>query len=763
MKLKITLFLFGLTSLSGFAQDKTYDLLKEKTSSHILYDRVFSVSNATEPRKTVSANYFFQVYHEMQRSDFDNRLPKLDVVKTAANMGFVQKQIPLAILITDFETLNKTVIDDHTVALNANNQFEAKNNATALFTSHNLNMIAPLLSKAKTNQVTFILKDELIFNTTNRSIAAIYVQSEEETSWRKINSNQAFQVSFSKNGKQIVHCKIVFTNGEATLQDIELEIDNQITGATNKTNSLSFNTVNTLTASIPYQGYDETAAYLAQGEFEIFPDTVDGILDKPIFLLDGFDPGDSRNIPGIYSLLNYGTSGQNLGDIVRAQGYDVIILNFPTYTRTGTTTVIDGGVDYIQRNAMLLVELMNQVNAQKQGTAQNVVIGPSMGGLIARYALRYMEQNSLTHDARLYISFDSPHLGANVPIGFQHLFNYMGFGPIGDTTMQSIVNGMLKSPAAREMLIDQFEGHLQSGSTTQFMTTPTSALLPTGCPNFRSVFQNELNTMGFPTTTRNVAIVNGAGNGTMTGTPGMSVMNHTFNTSSTQRAIINVNFTPVANSQLTVSHFQGQQWVLFWITAYDSSAISKSPTYTDGLDSAPGGRFDMSSLSSLGAGNATMTEFMNNLQIMYFDFIPVWSSMCLSNTTNLYTPLSTSSVTPFLASSVPNTNENHVTLTDTNVAFALNEILGTLNTHENVALNSVWIKNPIENAIQINTSYSIENATISITDILGKTVYTANNQNIEGTLEIPLNISNGVYLITIKNDQGSITKKFIKG
>ena len=763
MKLKITLFLLGLTSLSGFAQDKTYDLLKEKTSSHILYDRVFSVSNATEPRKTVSANYFFQVYHEMQRADFDNRLPKLEVIKKAADMGFVQKQIPLSLLITDFETLNKTAIDDHTVALNANNQFEAKNNATALFTSHNLNIIAPLLSKTKTNQVSFILKDELIFNTTNRVIASIYIQSEEDNNWRKVNFNQAFQVSFSKNGKQNIHCKIEFSNGEATFQDIEIEVDNQITANTNKTNSLSFNTVNTLTASIPYQGYDETAAYLAQGEFEIFPDTVDGILDKPIFLLDGFDPGDSRNIPGIYSLLNYGTSGQNLGDIVRAQGYDVIILNFPTYTRTGTTTVVDGGVDYIQRNAMLLVELINQVNAQKQGTAQNVVIGPSMGGLIARYALRYMEQHTLTHDARLYISFDSPHLGANVPIGFQHLFNYMGFGPVGDTTMQSIVNGMLKSPAAREMLIDQFEGHLQSGSATEFLTTPSTALLPTGCPNFRSVFQNELNTMGFPTTTRNVAIVNGAGNGTMTGTPGMSVMNHTFNTSSTQRAIINVNFTPVANSQLTVSHFQGQQWVLFWFTAYDSAAISKSPTYTDGLDSAPGGRFDMSSLASLGAGNATMTEFMNNLQIMYFDFIPVWSSMCLSNTTNLYTPLSTSSVTPFLASSVPTTNENHVTLTDTNVAFALNEILGTLNTHESAALNSVWIKNPMESAIQINSSYAIENASINITDILGKTVYTANNQNIEGTLEIPLNISNGVYLITIKNDQGSITKKFIKG
>ena len=126
---------------------------------------------------------------------------------------------------------------------------------------------------------------------------------------------------------------------------------------------------------------------------------------------------------------------------------------------------------------MILVQLMNQINAQKVGTAKNVVIGPSMGGLISRYALRYMEQNSLNHDARLYLSFDSPHLGANVPLGFQHLFNYMAFGALEDVTMQGIVNGMLKSPAAREMLLDHFEGHLQSGSTTEF---DSSKLLPVG-------------------------------------------------------------------------------------------------------------------------------------------------------------------------------------------------------------------------------------------------------------------------------------------
>ncbi|MFY7738971.1 MAG: T9SS type A sorting domain-containing protein [Flavobacterium sp.] len=767
MRSKITLLIVSLFSILGFSQDKTYDLLKDKTQTNILYDRVYGISNATNPNsKEVTTNHFLQTYHEIQRADFNNRLPKLESIQNQANLGFVQNQIPLAILISDFETIKKSEIDNKNVFLNSNNQMEIKSGITNPFEKHSVNLIGALLQKSKNNQVDFILKSNLIFNTTDKTIASISVNYDNSKTWKNINQNQSFRINFTKNGSQIINFKITLSNGETIEQSITFDVDCPTLAVANKTSNSELaapNVINTISATIPYHGYGETQGFLGQAEYQIFPDTVDGILDKPIFLLDGFDPGDARNIPGIYSLLNYGTTGQNLGDIVRAQGYDVIILNFPTYTRTGTTTVVDGGVDYIQRNAMILVELINQINAQKVGTAQNVVIGPSMGGLISRYALRYMEQHSLTHDTRLYISFDSPHLGANVPIGFQHLFNYMGFGPVGDVTMQALVNGMLKSPAAREMLIDHFEGHLQTGSVTEF-NTANATLVPTGCPNYRTAFQNELNTMGFPTATRNVSIANGAGNGTMTGTPGMVVMNHTFNITSTQRAIINLNFTPsIAQNAIEVSHFKGQQWIIFWITGYESLAKSKAPSYTNGLDSAPGGRFDMNSLAGLGTGNALLTEFMNNLNIMYFDFIPVWSSMGISGTSNLYSPITSSSTTPFVASSIPTTNENHVTLTPTNVDFALNEILNPiLTTNQNLALNSIWIKNPIENAIQINTNYEVENASISITDILGKTIFNATNQTINGMLEIPVSLSSGVYLITIKNSNGSIVKKVVK-
>lgn len=762
MKTKITLITFSLFSIVGFGQDKSYDLLKDKTATHILYDRVFNLSKATTlDTKKITTATFNQVYHEMQRADFLQSLPKYDVIKEEAKRGQATKQIPLSILITDFETINPIALANGDVFKNGADSYQLKANTANAFERHSLNLMASLRSKAAAT--SFILKNDFIFNTTNKIISSVSIKT-ENSNWKTITIGAPFQLSFDEIGTQIIQYKIEFTNSPAIVQSFEMEItENTLAVAEKNANSATFvpNVVTPITATVGYQGYDETASYLGQGEYELFLDTTDGVLDKPIFLVDGFDPGDTRNSTAIYQSLNYGT-GQNLATDLRAQGFDVIILNFPVYTRTATTTVVDGGVDYIQRNAMILVELINQINAQKVGNEENVVIGPSMGGLISRYALRYMEQNALDHETRLYISFDSPHLGANVPIGFQHLFNYMAYGPLGNAQVQPVVDGLIKSPAARQMLIDHFEGHLQTGSTFEF-NTDSATLVPTGCPNYRNAFQAELNSMGFPTTTRNVSISNGAGNGTSNYTPDFEVMNHTFNITSTQRAIINLRFTPAANQTNQVSRFRGQAFVIVaWVNIYQSMANSKAPTYTDGLDTAPGGRFDMGAFEGSLGTDPLLTEFFDNLNADYFCFIPAWSSMAISSTNNLYSP-TTSGTTPFAASSIPTVNENHVTLNPQNLAFALNEILNpVLSNNENVALNSIWIKNPVANSVEINSSYSIENATISITDVLGKTIFSANNQTINGTLEIPVSLSNGVYLITIANENGSTTKKIIK-
>jgi hypothetical protein len=756
MKTKITFFaLFSL--LFSFAQKGEYDLLKEHTQTKILYNQVFDISKITQTKKDeISALYFRQVYHEIQRADFLNRLPKYEVIKKEADDAFFSKQIPLSILISEVETIKTEALENNTISKN-NNQFVLNNLSENVFQTHEITLMAPLVAKSKNKTVEFILKDKNIFNTTSKTIQSIYISFTDESSWQTISINQPIKVNFNSSGKKSISFKIEFTDGKNKIIKSTFKVQGSSNLANRNGNEIL---AETITATIPYQGFGESAPYLGQGEYEIYLDNVDQVLDKPIFLIDGFDPGDTRNTELIYSLLNYGGSGQNLGDIVREEGFDIVVLNFPQYS-PANGVVIDGGADFIQRNAMILVELINQINAQKVGNEQNVVIGPSMGGLISRYALRYMEQNNIEHDTRLYISFDSPHLGANVPIGFQHLFNYMANGPLGDVTLQEVVNSVISSPAAKQMLLDHFTGHLQTGSATEF---DNAIQLPTGAPNFRTAFQNELNAMGFPTETRNVAITNGSGNGMMTGTPGMFVLNdYIVNATATQRARFDIRFTPPAGvSNQLVSRFRAQQNIIIWITVFSSQANAASPTTSSGLDSAPGGMFNVADFAEAGSGNPTLDDFLANLAIDRFCFIPTLSSLAITNP-NWYETVSDASNTPFAATYVTTENEDHVTLTNGNVEFALDEILNEpLSVEQSILSETISIKNPIKNTIEIFSSNLVSNATITIIDASGKKVYSQNNISFDGNYQMNINLSNGFYFLKIDSAEKSYVQKLIK-
>lgn len=753
MTKKITLLSLLFCSAFGFAQQ--FEVLKSQSQTKIIYDQVIGLSDvAAHPKNNVNANYFKQVYYELQRADSEKRLAEFAVLKDETTRSSITKQLPLSVLITQFESLSTEAIAREEVYKNSQDQWIAKPN-TVVFNTHHLALAAPLNPTISSLTNTFVLPNKLVFNTTNKTISAILANFNDGQGWRTVNFNQAITVSFPNQSTQKIDFRIQFTDGTEKTNSAEIDY----IPAVSLRNPGNTSAITTINATIPYQGVEDPAAYLGQGEYEIFYDNGNGVLDKPIILLDGFDPNDGRPIPAIYGLLNYGTTGQNLADDLRNQGFDVIILNFPNYTQTETGNLLSGGADYIQRNAMVFVELLNQINAQKVGNEKNVVIGPSMGGLIARYGLRYMEQHSQNHDTRLYLSFDAPHYGANIPIGFQHLFNYMANGPLGDATVQVFVDAMIKSNASRQMLIDQFEGHLAAGSTFEF---DTAIVLPTGKPNFRTAFQNELNSMGFPTLTRNVAISNGAGNGTTNGTPDAVVMDHTFNITTTQRAIINLRFTPNTNQQNQVSRFRAQASLFgFWITAYESMANSKAPTTSAGLDTAPGGTFDISGLAGAAGSNVLLTEFFNNLLVNSFDFVPTNSSLAI-NIPNWYTAVTPASATPFVNKYVPLTNENHVTLTPENTAFALNEILNNVFAVQEQVFADITVQNPINNNINLNCSKVYHDVNLCLTDITGKTILHLENQTLDGVYQLPVTLTRGMYFLTLQNDSGKITKKLIR-
>jgi pimeloyl-ACP methyl ester carboxylesterase len=231
---------------------------------------------------------------------------------------------------------------------------------------------------------------------------------------------------------------------------------------------------------------------------------------KPVVIVDGIDYEGTReggDIYGEYLAYRDGTRVKNLGAELRDEGYDVVMLDFPNlygviragfFVYYGVTR--HSGADFMERNAYTLVTLIQQLNQQMQaaGSTENVVVvGPSMGGQVARYALTYMEANNIAHNTRLFVSLDSPNNGATIPIGLQHFVKFFADETEDETAVNNLA--LLDSPASLELALHYY------GQGTAFQADP-----------LRTSFLNSLSSLGnYPSQLRRVAVTDGAIDGTL--------------------------------------------------------------------------------------------------------------------------------------------------------------------------------------------------------------------------------------------------------
>jgi hypothetical protein len=146
-------------------------------------------------------------------------------------------------------------------------------------------------------------------------------------------------------------------------------------------------------------------------------------IHNPLIVVEGFDLDNFYNIlntlaapegnPQSFSAIVDNNGPTTLLDALQqgmgADTYDIIYVDYNQPTT------------YVQANAYMLQAVIAWVNTQKAAagsTSKNVVLGVSMGGLVARYALADMEDGNVQHDTRLMITHDTPHQGANIPPSF---------------------------------------------------------------------------------------------------------------------------------------------------------------------------------------------------------------------------------------------------------------------------------------------------------------------------------------------------------
>ena len=206
----------------------------------------------------------------------------------------------------------------------------------------------------------------------------------------------------------------------------------------------------------------------------------DGVLNKPVLLVEGFDP-DNSNTPAI----NYGL-GFDLIEMARRQGYDVFIMEWA-----------NGGAD-MTANRDVFLGACQFLHRQLGGTEAAIqVVGISMGGVIARYGLAYAEDNSLAHPGlyldhyvNTFISFDAPQQGAHMNAKLQSVLR-----DNGNSTQQLT----LRSMAARQLLYEDLYDPSQTVHNDFFSNLRAlhNTEQPFGCTN------------GYPRRCMNFTVSNG--------------------------------------------------------------------------------------------------------------------------------------------------------------------------------------------------------------------------------------------------------------
>jgi hypothetical protein len=461
---------------------KTNYLLNKGFLMSGLLDDFFDYENHYEDAFTeINPQKFKVLYKGMRKSDLKNqkRLPRFNFRDIKAQYADRPNVVPIGIVQTRGEYLDSLQIED--------NLRKVKNNIPIVsdYTKYFVFNAGVLTKKVYSGNVNFEVVPELFHIQNPKSIKSMSIDFSDGNGFRKLDSLSNFNVRYESIGEKVV--AVQFKQGKKTFTSYSkinvVTLDDEEpsmvlfpdTGEVRSGKTALSNEIGANTQSARSSVSTGGSATVHLG--------CDVVFDQPVIVIEGFDPINENSSANLRA--NY--TGSGVERIFRANGHDMVYFNFQ-----------NGGADIMQ-NATVVKNLIEQVNREKVGNEKIIVIGESMGGIIARLAIRSLESSNITHNISHYISFDAPHKGANLPVGFQSLVRQFDDVNILTADIRDDLDDALQrldAKAARQLLI-RFNG-------------------PNPHPDFTSL-QNELNRVGFPQREgiRNIAMVNGAVDGSL--------------------------------------------------------------------------------------------------------------------------------------------------------------------------------------------------------------------------------------------------------
>lgn len=708
--------------LAGTAQPLITAVDARDVPTGILYDRVLPLGRAGEvdgsaESPVLTRSRFLQLYFEMNRASLvaPDRATEPDLRARERALSPLAP-VPIAVMQMRYNALAPGALESGAARVEDGHLVLS---APGAIVEHELFAAAPARDHTyRGGHVSFVLDRSWYFTANTTAPSALMVDAGDGGGFRQASFGQPFEVRYATPGQKTVRVR-------ATVDSIALEsafaFDVLSLQAPLPDDTLS------VTAATPYNG-----AFGSGSAYVYLADTHTQIT-RPVVVLEGFDIDNSMNWDELYALLNK----ENLIEDVRADGYDIVVMNYTDAT------------DYIQNNAYATVALVDTVDALIGPTTTYALIGASMGGLCARFALTYMENQSLPNRVRTYISFDTPHEGANIPLGIQYWLDFFS----GQSADAAALLAGLDTPAAREMLVYHH--------TTPPGTTGESD------PLFAS-FYGELAALGdMPATTRNVAMSNGSGTMVNQGfSAGAQVIQYEY--SGFLVDIIGDVWAVPDGGSLQI--FEGLIDPILGSTSSENVTVSGTLPY----DNAPGGW--RNSMEQMDATTPTYGDIV----ALYPNhcFIPTVSALYLSTSDLFYDVAGDPNIlaiTPFDAVYFPAENQPHVDVTAENKQWLLDEVLGTPTAAGPAPTARTALLSNVPNPFNPTTTirFSLQSAghvTLEVFDVRGARVATlVDGMRPAGAGEATWNggndsgsvVGSGVYFVRLESAGEVRTRKIV--
>lgn len=393
--------------------------------------------------------------------------------------------------------------------------------------------MSPPLHAYSGKSFNVVLPSNLWLTNNTTAVSSIAADFNDGTGYRTLTMGQQLTISYADTGTKAWTFKLILTNNSVLYSQTEMKIQSEPNAySSGGCSGCRFPRPGGPVFLTADQTYFNQAG---QGWITVDYANADLKLHRPLIVVEGFDPGHLLQPELQFGYSNFrsfidAVAGSNsLTNLLQSsnQQYDIIYVDWAK------------GTDFLQRNALLLERVIRWVNEQKaiDGSIEpNVVLGQSMGGVISRWALRDMENKNLNHQARLFISYDGPQLGANIPTSFQHLARHgnsiyiTSNGPAivfgYNNIIRPFVNaGIFVTNGIRGLFngtpwneIGSLPSNSQILAGLNLMDVPAARQMLMNRINLNGVINNnlhndwqtELRNLGFPQQSRNIAVSNGS-------------------------------------------------------------------------------------------------------------------------------------------------------------------------------------------------------------------------------------------------------------